>query len=153
MSFISLTYLIFLIILVATYWIVIPVKRRGLFLACASFLFAASYSLFYAVLFLILGLLVYISGKVFLESRAIKKKKLFFLLVLTGIIGNLCIYKCFKSAALISFLRPDEILMPLGISYITFRLVHYLVESYRKNIPRASLSRKGVTVSFAGPPL
>jgi len=41
-----------------------------------------------------------------------------------------------------------KILLPLGISYITFRLIHYIIEVYRKNVPKSSFVDFALYVLF-----
>jgi len=78
------------------------------------------------------------------------KKNIIFSAGLILLIGNLCFYKYFKviielmDVAISNFtnlalIKPPEIVFPLGLSFITFRLVHYIIEAHRQQVPKTSL--------------
>lgn len=74
-----------------------------------------------------------------------KNRKLIIQFALIWLIGNLCFFKytsvLFKSCFW-SSLEPQtfftKIIFPLGFSFITFRLIHYIVEVYKRNIVETS---------------
>jgi D-alanyl-lipoteichoic acid acyltransferase DltB (MBOAT superfamily) len=89
-----------------------------------------------------MGIIVYIGGKFISQTESEQKKKLVLTVLLLSIISGLFFYKYFNARAYVSNWRTYNVprcLIPFGLSYITFRLVHFLVESYRRNIPQTSL--------------
>jgi len=86
-------------------------------------------------------------------------KKLILKLTLTWLIGNLVFFKytnllldlIFKTglkSSFISNINLPRITFPLGVSYVIFRLIHYIVETYRKNLPRSSFIDFALYVLF-----
>jgi alginate O-acetyltransferase complex protein AlgI len=142
MHFINWAYFVFLGISVVAYWSVIPPKFRVLFLAFISILFLGSYSLKYAFLFLLMGLMVFLGGRFIAQAKSAREKRPVFLSLLIALIAGLCFYKYFDSFTYNSVWKvsgASGYIIPFGLSYITFRLVHFLVESYRGNISQPSL--------------
>jgi len=132
-----------LAISVFVYWFLIPSKWRNLFLLICSFIFIAFLSIPPAIYFLFNITVVYFAGKFI--NKGDKNKKFLTKLILFWLIGNLCFFKyanlLFKInpwPILIPKIKFTEILFPLGLSFITFRLIHYIVEVYRKNITETS---------------
>jgi alginate O-acetyltransferase complex protein AlgI len=92
-------------------------------------------------------------------SNGFRKRKLLLVVTLIWLIGNLCFFKYLAPLSSNIFsgwfrfrLLPDTvsagILFPLGLSYITFRLIHYIVEVYRKNTPRGSFPDFALYILF-----
>lgn len=83
---------------------------------------------------------VYWAGN--LISKNEKRKKTIFGTTLFLLISNLLLHKYFLGIGSKTFFfsldDATKILWPLGMSYITFRLIHYIVEAYRKNVPESS---------------
>jgi alginate O-acetyltransferase complex protein AlgI len=124
------------IISVLIYWFLIPNRWRNIFLLIVSLLLISAYNLKHAAYFLFNAALVY-KGSIFLE-RKVEMRKNLLKIILFWLIGNLCFFKYGqKIFAFLPHFRSPGILFPLGLSYITFRLVHYIVEIYRKSISRA----------------
>lgn len=130
------------------HWFLIPVRRRNLFLLICSLFFIASFSISHAIFFVFNVILVYIAATFI--KREYKNKKTLLKLTLIWLIGNLCFFKCtnlllhtiFKVGFrpyLFAQIEFPNILLPLGLSYITFRLIHYIIEIYRNNAPKGSL--------------
>lgn len=132
---------LFLFACVSLYWFLVPQRWRGLFLLIVSLFFAAVFSIKYAVYFLFNVALVY-WGSTFVK-RDWQYKRLSLQLILIWIVGSLCFFKYIGPA-----IPSLEILWPVGISYITFRLVHYIVETYRKNAPESSFADFALYVLF-----
>jgi len=152
-----LIFFVILPIIVFVYWSLIPRRWRSLFLLTISLLFIASISIKYTCYFLLNTILVYIGGIVI--SREEKSKCLILKLMLFWLIGNLSFFKyinlllntIFKFGFqffLLPKIHLPKILLPLGISYIIFRLIHYIVEVYRKNVPESSLVDFALYVLF-----
>jgi D-alanyl-lipoteichoic acid acyltransferase DltB (MBOAT superfamily) len=145
MLFTSGSYLIFLAIVFLLYW-PLASKRwvRVLFLLVASYYFYALWNpRFLAVLFLI-------STVDFLTARAIsatekqKLRELFLGVSLLADIGALVLFKYFNffSASFAELLNKVEhqtspvfltrLALPLGLSFITFRSLSYVIDVYRR---------------------
>lgn len=137
----------FIFISVPFYWFILPRNYRSLFLLAASIYFMSLFSIKFVVFFVINVLLVYIAGT--FMSKGEKQGKLILKLVLFGLIGSLCVFK-YSHIVLDSIFHIgsklkdvemhssslSQIAMPLGTSYIIFRLIHYIVETYRKTFPK-----------------
>lgn len=145
MAFTSWIFGLFLILTVAVYWLT-PKWLKEYFLLAVSVIFVLYSSPFTAVLLLGLGTMVYLLGR-----RNMGKKTL----LITGLVILLSVLTYFKYVGLI-----DEVLqkllpwagislkisipafmLPLGISYFTFKLIHYLVDSFRGTRPTGSYLR------------
>ena len=138
----------FLFATVFFYWIAIPRKRRNIFLLCCSLTFIAFFSPVYALYYFFMSTLVFMAG-VLMRAVERKRKKRLFLSILVLLIANLCFYKYYRVGLLwadsvvsrfiaVPVFSIPEIIFPIGLSFITFRLIHYHVEVYRGNIPRTS---------------
>jgi alginate O-acetyltransferase complex protein AlgI len=101
----------------------------------------------YTAYFFLNAALIY-KGGIFLEKNG-KIKKNLLKIILFWLVGNLCFFKYNqKFIDMVLFLNPDcailpnvkfpVIIFPLGLSYIIFRLVHYIIEIYRGSIPRGN---------------
>lgn len=153
---IILSYLLPLFVSIMIYWL-LPKKWRSVFLLICNIFFIASFSIKYLVYFLFNIGLVYIGSNLIRQGSS--KKKLTLKLLLVWLIGNLCFFKYINlflnsistigvRLSLFPELHLPEILLPLGISYIIFRLIHYIVEVYRKNVPRSSFVDFALYVLF-----
>jgi len=142
-----LALLIILSFCILIYWLVLPRKWRTAFLLLCSVLFISFFSIKHTAYFLLNIGIVYAGGHFIRQERANKKRIL--QLVLIWLIGNLCFFKyihLFINAILaledyLSFIPQIDfpaILFPLGLSYIIFRSIHYIVEVYRQKAPSSS---------------
>lgn len=135
-QFSTLSYLIFLLITVLLYYIF---KKSFYFLLVASILFYATFSVKYCLLIILLCLFNYGAGLLLAKYKS-KKILLASILVNIGVLGYFR-YTNFFLDNLNTFLlnRPSspvvEILIPLGISFFTFELIHYIVDVYRGKKP------------------
>ncbi len=119
------------------YWFFIPDKWRNAFLLMVSLLLISAYEVKYAAYFFFNAALVY-KGGILLEGNARAKKNILTIL-LFWLIGNLCFFKYGRQIIdIIPYIKLPAIAFPLGLSYITFRLVHYTIEISRRSIPRGS---------------
>lgn len=136
--------LLFLSVCFLGYWFIVPRKWRSIFLFAASLYFMSLFSFKFTIYFVFNALLIYIAG-VFIR-REEKNRKLFLKFSLIWLIGSLCIFKyspiLMNSISKLGFqflMMPEtafsKIALPLGMSYIIFRLIHYIVEIYRKTLP------------------
>jgi len=132
------------------YWRFIPFKKQSLFLLLCSLIFTSLFSVIYAAYFLFMTGAVYCAGNLITKSK--KWGKTIFIITLFLLISNLLLHKYFLGPSSKMFFSPlnnsIKILWPLGISYLTFRLIHYTVEVYRKNVPTSSLVDFALYVLF-----
>lgn len=129
------------------YWLVVPVRLRSLFLALASFAYFAYYYPRDMLFLLVLAVMVYTGGVVVSREQPGRKRLLTGMVVILVAILGYFKYSAFLAETLNLLLQPlmasklsaPEILVPLGISYFTFKMIHYLVDIGRGNIPRHRL--------------
>ncbi|MFA5005160.1 MAG: MBOAT family O-acyltransferase, partial [Candidatus Omnitrophota bacterium] len=121
---------------ILAYWLFIPAKHRRFFLLFCSLLFISTYSILYALYFLFNCLVIFYSGLAINRQPNSGKKALYCAVI--WLLGNLIFFKiCTWQRSLSEALFGNEfmnILFPVGLSYIVFRMIHYLVEIHRRNI-------------------
>ena len=150
-------YLISLCLSIFIYWFILPSRWRSLFLFLMSLLFVSLFNFKYVLYFLLHMILVYSAGLYI--DKGEKKKRLILTVVLLWLIGNLCFFKysdLFLSAIVESGfgfswmpkITVPTLLLPLGMSYIIFRLIHFVVEVYKKKSPKCSFIDFGLYVLF-----
>lgn len=139
------------------YWFVIPKDWRNKFLFAASIYFISLFGIQYAVYFVFNTFLVYIAGR-YIRSGA-ERRSLVVKLMLIWLIGSLGFVKyihlllnsVFKLGAQFALMPEtifNQLVLPMGFSYIIFRLIHYIVETYRKKLPEHSFWDLGLYVLF-----
>lgn len=146
MLFNSLSFLVFLPIVLLLHYLV-PSKIRWIVLLIASYFFYASWKLEYLVLIVGSTLVDYYAAKKIAHSSSAKTKK--FLLVFSLVI-NLGILFFFKYANFFSVeiskifgFSVDHssffanIILPVGISFYTFQSMSYTIDVYKKRIKPA----------------
>lgn len=140
----GLPYTLFVIAVFIIYWFLTPAALRSYVLLTASFglllyLFPA-----HTLLILAAASSVYLAGEWVARGKSVGKKAVFTLSVL-GVLGMLAYYKYLplivqtfndinQWAGRSARLEVPEQAIPIGISFFTFRFVHYLVEMKRGNI-------------------
>ncbi len=150
-------YLASLCLSIFIYWFILPGQWRRLFLFLMSLLFISLFNLKYVLYFLFHMILVYFAGLYI--DRGENKKKLILTLTLVWLIGNLCFFKysdlffstIIESGFGFSWMPKiafPTLLLPLGMSYIIFRLIHFVVEVYKKKSPKCSFIDFGLYVLF-----
>ncbi len=145
MNFNSVTFLIFLPIVLLLYW-VLPSKFRWIMLLIASYLFYMSWNAWLIFLILFTTLVSYFSG-LFMEKYGERKniKKTLLVLTLVCCLGTLFFFKYFTFAVnlTIDFFNlfnaglPQftfSLLLPVGISFYTFQTLSYVIDVYRGRI-------------------
>ena len=134
---------------VSLYWTVVGREKRALFLLAVSLVCVSLFSFKFALFFLINTYFVYRAGLYIREGGAQKGLMIRWGLIL--LVANLCFFKYANEVmVLLNHLAatwgglPEidlpVILLPVGISYLTFRLIHYLVETYRGTLPENSFT-------------
>ena len=139
-TFTSHTFLLIVIILSFVYYFFSPKKRPVflLFLSCAFYIIVEKF-FFINIIFLIFAS--------FLISKliAINKNKLFLLIIFMLILlTNLLLFKYF-----FTFLNWKDYVIPLGISYYSFRIAGYVLDIYwGKYLPEKNIIKFSLYVLF-----
>ncbi len=160
MTFDSLSFLVFLLLIYACYWCVRTWRTRKMLLLGASYLFYAAWNPFFVLL------LVATTGFDWMAARWLDRTTLpgrRKALVAASIATNLCALGFFKyaqffadNAVLLARLVGIEfkpialgIILPVDISFYTFESLSYVVDVYRRRIPASkSLLDYGLYVTF-----
>jgi D-alanyl-lipoteichoic acid acyltransferase DltB (MBOAT superfamily) len=121
MSFISLCFYLYLAAIAGVFHLV-PPAWRNLYLLLASYAFYLACSGLYLVLLLAATALSYGIGLVFAKPLADHHRRLWLWAGVGPIIGMLVFFK-YKSGV-------SGIILPIGMSYYTFKLISYLLETY-----------------------
>lgn len=126
-------YWLFLLALVVVYW-VIPLRFRTwlLALSCAGYLLFMDPSTVLAML--VFAVACY---GVFTRVEPGPGRRTATTALIVGLLLYLGYFKYFPviGSALNDSVQPSSILIPLGISYFTFKLIHYCIESSRGHLP------------------
>lgn len=148
MLFTTGKYWIFLTLVFFGYWTVARSRRASvIFLLLASYYFYALWNIKFVSLLLIISTIDFLTAR-FIEksSRARLRKALLSISILSDI-GTLFIFKYFNffSSSINHLLeqlhmqtRPfliQDLVIPLGLSFITFRSLSYVIDVYRKTTP------------------
>lgn len=141
MLFNSVTFLIFIAVVIPVYFL-LPQKMRPVFLLAASYYFYMSWNVAYIGLLLGFTLLVFfLAGGIERSNRPAARKGL----LLIGLIfsfGALFLFKYFDDTALLLARGLERLglsvtplqlnwILPVGISFYTFQLTGYLIDVYR----------------------
>lgn len=162
MLFNSFTYLLFLPVVVALYWLGPKWLRLNLLLV-ASYVFYMSWIPAYGLLILALTVCNYFIGIAIDRFDNHKKRVLVGGLIFN--LGCLCFYKyanfllesffgfwsCLKTWLSVPVvLNPItlNILLPLGISFFTFEFIHYIVDIYRGSKPISNFRNFALFAAF-----
>lgn len=159
MSFDSIKFLLFMIIVFIIYWS-INNKYRWILLLVASYYFYMSWDIKGIFLIIFTTILSYSSAILMEKTNKKNKRKLILFLTLVIILGILIFFKYFNFFSnttrnffmLFSIkLHPMtlKLFLPIGISFYTFQTIAYLVDVYRGNIKSEKhLGRYAVFISF-----
>jgi len=131
---------------VPVYWAIRSGRGRNLFLLGLSLMGVSLLSPYHALYFLVTIVLVYYVGNRL--QRGCKGRRACLVVSIVWLVGNLCVLKYGGALAPPQSQGVWRIVLPLGMSYVVFRLIHYLAESYRSNVPKASLCEFASYVLF-----
>ena len=158
MSFNTLEYVLFFLLLVCLYYI-LPHKLRNPLLLAASYFFYAVYDVRMIAFLALCTLITYGIGLLIeknANNRGSKKRWLIFGIILN--LGVLCFYKYlnfFSSTLFGLFGREDStpfrhsFLVPLGISFILFQTLSYIIDVYKGKLQaEKSLFKLALYISF-----
>jgi D-alanyl-lipoteichoic acid acyltransferase DltB (MBOAT superfamily) len=139
MLFTSLQYVIFLPLVVASYWLA-PRAWRNVLLLIASYVFYMAFVAIYGVLIFALAVANYLFGLWIAQSR---HPRAVLALAVAVDLGTLAFFKYtnFLVASVAAFVGEGaswftlQVILPLGISFFTFEFVHYVTDVYRGSVP------------------
>ncbi len=139
------------------YWLLVPKNWRSVYIFAASVLFMSLFGVGYTIYYVLNALLVYYAGTL-IRKRG-KNSTLLIKLTLIWLIGSLATVKyihilinsVFKLGSELHLMPEStfsQLVMPLGLSYIILRLIHYIIECYRKKLPEHTFWDLGSYVFF-----
>jgi len=135
----------FFAVIFAVYFFV-PQKFKWFFLLLASYFFYGHWKKEYLSLLIFSTLVTYVVARAMATARTPGRRKLFFWSGLTVSLGLLFVFKYLELfwqtiLDLQGYLRHEQmksalhILLPIGISFFTFRMISYLIDVYYQRIP------------------
>ena len=162
MIFNSLTFLLFFVAVFLIYWFPLKNTTRGqnIFLLLASYFFYGYADWKMLPLLIVATLIFYYLGKAIAGAKSEKQG---YWLAFAGValgVGTLLYFKyfnffiesfasLFNAVGLHANLHTFNIIMPLGISFFTFRLLSYIIDIYRgKGKPTDNIIAFGTYVAF-----
>lgn len=137
MNFNSLQFIIFLPIILILYYAV-PFRFRHILLLAASYVFYGAFSRKYAVLLFLFTFISYFFAKFIAGAGSDRKRAKFYLV--TCIVLHVAALGYFKytnfgieivNSIVGTSIEQWDIIMPLGISFYTFKALSYLIDVYR----------------------
>jgi alginate O-acetyltransferase complex protein AlgI len=120
-SFTSLLFYVALVPAAAAFYLV-PGRWRAIYLLALSYAFYALSSRTYLVLLVVASAAVYAVGLAIAKSGSERAKQAYMAL---GVAAIICVIVAFKAAG-----AWHGVLLPLGVSYYSFKLISYLIEVY-----------------------
>ena len=139
MNFISISFFIFLPIVLLLFWLV-PNKYRYLVLILGSYFFYSFLNYWLILLILFTTLISYLGARGIEKYQ--NKKKLFLVLTIIACLGSLFVFKYldfsiglfgkfFSLVGLNLSINPLNIILPVGISFYTFQTLGYVIDVYK----------------------
>lgn len=144
MYFNSFNFLFFIFILFIIYWRV-DEKYRWILLLASSYFFYLGWGIIYLLILIFLTLLSYIAGIIIHKNREKKLGKVFVIIIVTSMVLLLCGFK-YSIFSTQPFLL--KLVMPIGMSFYTFKIISYLVDIYRGEGMEYHLGRYALFVAF-----
>lgn len=133
-------FMLLAVLTVAGYWLMPSSQWRKLWLLGVSFAFTLYIQPVTSLVLAILGVAAYLLGREFSRRKA--KRGRWFILALVLAASYMIIV---KTAARYFTISPQDgslayqLLVPMGLSFFTFKLLHYLTESWWKTLPEHRL--------------
>lgn len=131
MSFLSLTWLFWVWITVALYWLT-PHGWRQMVLIGVSLLFLAILSPVSAAILIVFCAICHLATRRHVPGSALVAA------AICLIVAVLCFYKLRQSIDPMSLVETAAV--PLGVSYFSFRCIHFLIERYKGHLGPAKLT-------------
>ena len=154
MNFVTLSYAVFLLLVVVIYWL-LPRRLGRWFLIAASLAFYGSWNALYVP-----GFVALVVANWGLGLLAVSRPRLAVVATVTLDLGLLAIFKYLdfaigSSAGLLELLtgeRPEwgmlGLVLPLAISFVTFTMLAYVIDIARGSRPERNLGRYALFVTF-----
>ena len=144
MLFNSLSFVLFLLVVFAVYWL-IPAKHRWFVLLMGSYYFYMCWECSYIILIVGTTLVTFFAGLALENTTSQNKKKLIVVGMLICCLGVLFVFKYLtyfvgivsKALSLFTIKIPpftSRLLLPVGISFYTFQTLSYVIDIYRGDI-------------------
>ncbi len=148
MHVLSLPFFGLVVVSVLLYWFAVPARMRVALLALVSVIFCATHAPAFTGLYVALGVGAWGLGRWLAGDRPERAKQALLITGLVLLVVDLILWKFVLSpggaiegtggrAAIPSY---EQVVVPVGISYLTFRLIHYVVERFRGGLPDRPLS-------------
>ena len=134
MTFTSFNFLILLPLVVALYQI-IPSRARSLYLLVVSIAFYCTWSLGAAVALTAATSLTFHAGKLIGDPTSERQGRNVFFFAIALLVAYLSL---FKIAAALPWRGGARVVLPLGLSYYTFKLMSYVIDIYWGKIQPAA---------------
>jgi len=146
MQILNIPFIVFLAAATVCYWLIIPQKFRKIFLFICSLFFVATFNAAAAFYFLGITSLTYYAGiKIACGSR----RKIILQLAVAWLICTLFLLKFYRVLAhtfperfnyptALNLSVYPGIQLPIGLTFITLRLVHYIADVYKGTISGVS---------------
>jgi D-alanyl-lipoteichoic acid acyltransferase DltB (MBOAT superfamily) len=136
MLFDSVEFLIFFFVVYAIYWL-IPFKAQNVFLLVSSYFFYSFWDYHYTVLLFSDSIICFICGLLIENSNRWKRYFLYLSLVTSLSLLFYFKYLNFTIQAINTLtggelFRFEHILLPVGISFFTFRSISYIIDVYQE---------------------
>jgi len=157
MIFHSADFIIFLLVVLAVYWL-LGHRLQTIFLLCASYFFYCYVHHWFLVLILSVTVVNYTCGLAI--EKFPQRKKLFLVISLVASLGMLGCFKYLgffvdvftaflQLVGLPTFSNSLSITLPVGISFYTFQAIGYSIDVYRGDIsPRKNFIDFALFISF-----
>jgi alginate O-acetyltransferase complex protein AlgI len=126
LDFISLEYIPYLILLTILFYC-IKSEFRTVFIILSNLIFYLFFGLYFTIIFYSVILITYLGGIV-INTKDSKNRRSYLWLFIALIASFLLFFK-FQNYILID----TKILFPVGLSFLTFKSISFLVEIYRRN--------------------
>ena len=145
----SVEFLLFFF-LVTFFYYALPARTRWVFLLAASYFFYSSWSPRFLVLLVTITAVTYICGISIQRSASRFKKRLLLVLGLSVPLLLLIFYKYgdFFLSQFTAITRSTDLVVPVGISFFTFKAASYLVEMYRASPLVCAYGKKAGTYAL-----
>lgn len=147
MNFVSIEFAFFLIITILIYY-VLPKKAKCVWLLISSYAFYASFDWKYLFLLIAITIINYVSGRV-LSGHQSKARIILWMTIAVNVL-ILAFFKYLGVGLRIVGISNifEDLILPVGISFYTFRVISYLVDIYRGAEAEKNLVFFALYVSF-----
>ena len=158
----SLAFGAFMPIVFILYWILQkgPLKLQNFFLIAASYAFYAYWDYRFLSLVIVSSVVCYVAGLWISKTEEQSRRKTFLIISLVINLGILAFFKYYnffitsfsellRSVGINSSISTLQLILPLGISFYTFKVITYTVDIYRREMePTKDIAAFFAFVSF-----